>query len=454
LRFEIMKLLWVALGVCGILSASDACSDTSSPLTCGSGTADVDGVCLPESAGGVGDTAGTTSEAAGKGDATEAGGGVAQAGSAAGASSATAGTFDAGGDLDGGATGGSNAGEAGAVMAGGEAGAGSDGNACTVGRIDCAPGVPFASSGSFTTSGSSDLIALDDTTALVGNHVNNSLNIFDLCSGTVKKSWPLPAQPQDIAFDARSRTAYVVLREQPSIAKIKLDGAGVTLIDLPKPAIMLTTGNHGRVFALLEDALAPKPAVSIVDGPGATVLNTFYNDYLSNRITYDHEADRLLGASDGGLVAFSFVEATNELVFAQYNHNTGGANCRQLVISPDQRHVVLTCGGGNTVTDSTGAYQVLDTDPGNLEVFYGLYHVGPYPDAAAFSPGGSYFFASGSGGAVLVFDVGTHSRIGEYAMRADQLSVSPSGRVLLGRQGEANASIFNWTLLNEPSDCR
>jgi hypothetical protein len=169
-------------------------------------------------------------------------------------------------------------------------------------------------------------------------------------------------------------------------------------------------------------------------------------------LAYDHQSDRLLAGSDGGVQAFSFADATNELVFAEYNSNTGGGNCQQLIVSPDQLHVVLTCGGGNEVTEKTAPYQILDVAPANLDVFYGLFNIHSYPTAAAFSPGGRYFFARGADG-VLVFDRATHAPIGSYPMRADQLTVSPSGRVLLSRQGTANVSVFNWAQLNEPHDC-
>src|SRR6185436_14260835 len=104
-----------------------------------------------------------------------------------------------------------------------------------------------------TSGGGTDLFGLDDTSILVGNAVESRLDIFDLCSGTAKKSWSLPAKPGDIAFDPVTRTAYVALRGQPAIAKLQLDRDGVTAIDLPKPALALAIGNHGRVFARLED---------------------------------------------------------------------------------------------------------------------------------------------------------------------------------------------------------
>ncbi len=347
--------------------------------------------------------------------------------------------------------GGSSAGEAGGGLGGSESAAGASGEPCLTGPIECESGELFAASGTFTTSGSSDLIALSDTTLLVGNHADHELSIFDLCTGTATKSWELPAQPEDIAFDASSRTAYVVLGDEAAIAKVELDGVGVTLIDLPTTVVALTTGNDGRVFALLDAPPFPALGVSIIDGPGAVVLDTVSGNFGS-LLAYDHLSDRLLAGDESGVHAFSFVKASNELVFAEQNYNTGGTNCQQLIVSPDQRHVVLTCGGGNTVTQETAPYQILDVDPTNIDVFYGAFDIGPYPDAAAFSPGGRYFYAHGDD-SVLVFDGATHAPIGSYPMRADQLAVSPSGRVLLSRTGAANVSSFNWAQLNEPNDC-
>src|SRR5205814_9497597 len=103
-----------------------------------------------------------------------------------------------------------------------------------------------------------------------------------------------------------------------------------------------------------------------------------------------------------------------------------------LVISPDQRHVALTCGSGNTVTGPSGSlwptgstwpYQTLDVDPADLRRFYGLYNIGAYPASAAFSPGGRYFYALRGYDGVLVFDAATHAPIGSYTLRADQISV-------------------------------
>jgi hypothetical protein len=441
-----MRLVWAALGACGVLAASGACSDSSSSDSAA-------GKAGNAAAGtvGVGAASGVAGANAASGGAPDSVGGS-NGGARDSVGGSSSGAPDSVGGSSGGVSGdgGSSAGEAGGGLAG-SGGAGAGGGPCTTGPIECEPGTLFAASGTFTTAGSSDLIALDDTTLLVGNHVDQALNVFDLCTGAVKKSWELPAQPDDIAYDVSSRTAYVVLRDQAAIAKVELDGAGVELIDLPTTVVVLTTGNDGRVFALLDTPPFPALGVSIIDGPGAAVLDTV-GGFSGSLLAYDHESDKLLAGGDGGLEAFSFVEATNELVFDDRNWNTGGGNCRQLIISPNQSHVVLTCGGGNTVTQETGPYQILDVDPANLQVFYGLFNVGYYPQAAAFSPGGRYFFATGEDG-VLVFDGTTHARIGSYSMGADQLTASPSGRVLLSRQGMANVSVLSWAQLNEPNDC-
>jgi hypothetical protein len=455
-----MKAVGMILG-CGALLAIGSCGEASSHLTCGSGTVEIERACLPAGSGGEADAGGRAGADSTSGGSTGAGssalGGNSVGGAASESHAGSGGGTESLGGSSGDGGGGDTSGAAGAATGGSEEAGGASGNACTTGPIECAPGVAFQASGSFTASGSSDIIALDDTSVLVGNHVANSLDIFDLCSGAVKKSWPLPAAPDDVAFDAGSRTAYVVLRARPSIAKVMLDGPSVTLINLPTLARVLTTGNHGRVFALLDSNGVSATRLSVIDGTGAVVLNTVNGDFQP-LIAYDRAADRLLTASDEGVSAFAFVEATSALTSVDYNYLTGGENCRQLVLSPDQRHVVLACGGGNNVTGPSSPYQILDVDPANLQALYGLYNAGYYPGPAAFSPGSSYFYAPGNGD-LLVFSVATHAGLGSYSPGlglglVDQLSISPSGRVLVSRSGSDSTSVFNWLLLREASDCK
>jgi hypothetical protein len=91
----------------------------------------------------------------------------------------------------------------------------------------------------------------------------------------------------------------------------------------------------------------------------------------------------------------------------------------------------------------------VDVDPADLQVLYGFYSLGYYPFSAVFSPGNKYFYTLGDGVAI-VFSVATHARLRSYPMRTNQLSISPSGRLLMGREG----GTFSWVTLRESSDCR
>jgi DNA-binding beta-propeller fold protein YncE len=359
------------------------------------------------------------------------------------ASGGAAGTDDA----SGGAAGANNA----------SGGAGGAGDSCITGPVECAPGLLLPSSGTFTTTGSTDLIALDDTTALVGNRVTPELDIFDFCVGAAQKTWALPATPGDIAFDAASDTAYVVLEKQSALAKVTLRDDKVTLITLQSPAKSLALGEGGVVFVRLDDNDSiPYFLVSVIDGAAEVELDVVYDNF-GLFLAYDGRTDRLLTTGGGGINAFAY-DASKQKDALTLDETISslvvGGNCSGMLISPDQQHLVVTCGGGNSITDSTPPYQVADFDPAEPHRTYGLFNVGAYPTGAAFSPGSKRFFSVNSQDGIVAFDVATHVRTGTFRKFVDGLAVSPSGRVLQTRSGSATVSTFGWFVLGEKGDCR
>ena len=367
---------------------------------------------------------------------------------------------DAGGvpaEASGGAAGADDAsgGAAGAHHASG--GAGAAGDACSVGPVECAPGVLLPSSGSFTTTGSTDLIALDDTTALVGNRQTPGLAIFDFCTGAAQKTWALPATPGDIAFDAASDTAYVVLEKQSALAKVRLHDDKVTLITLQSPAKSLALGEDGIVFARLDDDNSiPYFLVSVVDGAAEVELDVVYDNF-GPFLAYDARTARLLTTGIAGITAFAFDASKKKNALTPDETISGlvvGDSCTGMLISPDQQHLVVTCGGGNPITSSTPPYQVADFNPADPHRTYGLFNLGPYPTNAAFSPGSTRFFSVNSQDGIVAFDVATHVRTRTFREFVDGLAVSPSGRVLQTRSGSDTVSLFGWFVLGEKGDCR
>ena len=285
-------------------------------------------------------------------------------------------------------------------------GAGAAGDACITGPVECAPGVLLPSSGTFTTTGSTDLIALDDTTALVGNRMTPELDIFDSCVGAAQKTWALPATQGDIAFDAASDTAYVVLETQSALAKVTLHDDKVTLITLQSPAKSLALGEDGIVFARLDnDDSLPYYLVSVIDGASEVVLDTVYDNF-GPFLAYDGRTDRLLTSGSSGINAFAYDASKKKDALALDETASGlvvGDNCSGVLISPNQHHLVVPCGGGNSITSSTPPYQVADFDPAELHRTYGLFNVGAYPTGAAFSPGSKRFFSVNSQDGIVAF---------------------------------------------------
>jgi hypothetical protein len=353
-----------------------ACGDSANnSSTCGAGSVRAGGVCVPVGGGaggaGFGGSAGRSGSGAGgagrmgseAGESSVGGnpGGFAGAGDAGNTSGAGGSSGDPSGGADDGSAGedagnaGANGGAAGPAGgfggenggAGGESG-GAAGSDCVEGPVLCPSGAPLPTAGSLYVEGSAKLLALSDTTMLLANRVDKSLDVFDLCLGSVTTSWALPGTPVDFAFDAERRSVYVALETLAGIARVDLDAADVTLIELEQPALSVALGDRGRAFVRLEGRPGP---VAVIDTIRNRVLEVVPGNF-GEILAYDRRGDRLITLGQfGGVYAYEFLRATNEFVPKENPFDvSGGSNCDEAVISPDGRHLVLACPPGNRVT--------------------------------------------------------------------------------------------------------
>jgi DNA-binding beta-propeller fold protein YncE len=296
------------------------------------------------------------------------------------------------------------------------------------------------------------LAALSDTTLLVGNRVSNRIEVLDLCTGTARWWWQLPSAPTGIALDPDARLLYVTLSGATRIAKIALDDAHVTLIELSAPAIGVAVGNDSIVFARLDDQAPFDAGVAIVDARRNKTLTTARGQF-GELIAFHRPSNRLISGKEnaGGLQAFQFDPATREFAPAESSAATG-YNCSQLVVAPDDRRVFMACGSAS----GSAPAQSADFDPTDLTSPAGRYEPGLLSTSATFSAAGSQLFVGGSG--VAQFDTATHTRVDTIAIPVPILiSVAPSGRVLLGARPDVAPSTtwtLAWAVLAHPSDCR
>jgi hypothetical protein len=387
-------------------------------------------------------------------------GGMASTEAAAGqASGGMASTEAAAGQGSGGTSGDVSVGGAGGCIAigggAGEAGApdlGESATVCTAGPISCTPQQLLPTSGAWPITQTDTVIALSDTTVVLGNAIKNSLDVLDLCTGKTRWSWQLPAAPGVSVLDRERRVLYVTLVGATSIAMISLDSACVELIDVPFPAISLALGDDGQLLARLDNVLGLNKPISIIDVAARRVLATRL-DRFNEIIAFSSASQRLFaGSIYGSVQAYEYNSETLQFTAAESSPEMSYP-CSDLELSPDQNHLFFACVG--SVTPTTAA-QGADLNAANLALPFGVYDAGASTTAATYSAGTAQLFAM-EATQVASFDVATRTRVATYPISsAAHLSIAPSGRVLIGG-GHAPTFDGTWTLswsVVDTPDCK
>lgn len=375
------------LVACLACALASGCGGTVIGSTCGPGTVQEGDQCVAEPSVGHGAAAGS-------------GGGSATSGSAAGG--------PGGGGTGSGGT--------------GSGGAGNGGKCSDPDRL---------ASGELAIGPTDAVIALCDGRVLVGDKVENRVELLDVSSGAIERSWQLSSAPGDIAYDDVTNTAYAVLVSASYLAKIDLTSDSVEQIALDGPAVRLALGDGGRVFAALGDSGTwAVRSIAVVNGPASSVDATLVGDY-EFLLAYDRPGSQLITGSDHSLSRYAFDPVATTLTHLQERLGVGG-NCRNIAISPDGNHVALPCGGGNGA-----GYTIFDFSSDDLDVTFGEWNIGAYPVAAVFSADGRELLAN-NGSELLLFDASTHAVIETLSTStsgcsyhdSERVAMSPSGRIL------------------------
>ncbi|APR86878.1 hypothetical protein A7982_12227 [Minicystis rosea] len=264
---------------------------------------------------------------------------------------------------------------------------------------------------------------------LLGNKIAHTLELRDVTSKGAPKSWPLPAPPGDIVYDATTNTAYVTQDDTNSVAVIDLGATSVSQVSLTRPALRLALGEPGQVFATVAPIVADV-RVALITGGAAVELTV--PPQTSPLIAYDRATKRLYlgdrGSSPSSLQRYAFDAAAKTLTLEQERLDAGG-NGQDLTLSPDGHHLVFSCGGGNGA-----GYTMFDFNPENLDANFGEWDTGAYPRSAAFEPNGKRLLAS-NGFQLFVFDAATYATIFEDKPTIctygslDRVAVSPGGHI-------------------------
>jgi hypothetical protein len=401
-------------------------------LTCGPGTTQKGTECVPADFGfGTGGTSGGNAVVGGAESNGLAGqGGVAGANRNGGSGGAVGGSPPAVGGQGGEEAGGYGGGGGG----GGGAGVGGAGGTGGMGGVACVDPM-IVGSGWYAIGPSSDVVALCDGTALVGDRVQNQLQRIDLETGSVTATWQLTSAPGRMLYDSDAGVVYAALEAASFLAKVNLATPIPTFIQVAKPVHSLALGNDGVVIASFTGPAGSDRGITFIDSNTDTVIKTHIGAYYE-LIAYDRGGQQLITGkytgSPGKLTRYSVDETSYDLLELQTL--TSGGNCRGLTTSFDGDHTAYTCGAGNW------GYAITDYSTDDLTVSFGYWHTDAYPQAGAFSDDGSSFVAS-NGDDILIFDGTTHALLQTYQTDLypgclsyygiDRTTVSRTGNVFL-----------------------
>lgn len=271
-----------------------------------------------------------------------------------------------------------------------------------------------------------DLVVLSEIEVLIGQSQENRLDVYDLCEQALARSWQLPAAPGDIAFDRAKNAVFVALKGSTHVARVALDGDEIELIPTSAHPLGLTVVDEDLVLASTDDfSHEPDFAMALVDGEALEERAILYGEY-QELLAYNASAAVLFTTGQGGVLTYFAVEPdfTDATLLGI---GTLGANCREVVVSPDGKHMVMPCGGGNG-----NGYTIIDYDAADPTISYGEFDTGPYPTGAAFSDDGEIFVSFGNS-YLDAFSVATHALVfREAARNIERVGIAASGRMMFG----------------------
>lgn len=269
--------------------------------------------------------------------------------------------------------------------------------------------VPTKQEGMLTTDTASDIVPLCDGWILLGSTKANEVQLLNAISGQVLKTYQLPGPPGDLELDTTTGMLLVTLDGQAELVKINLKSGKQLKNALTHPALSVAVGPGGYLFVTLEDTPSTtidRPLVTI--SPSGVVIPA--TKKVFQLLAFDSTRGHLIAGQKGlspSSLALYKVSSSTPPVPTLLNSLAVGSNGLELALSPNNDHLALVCGGGNTGF-SLPPYSLADfhaDDPGKL---YGSWLLGAYPQSAAFGPLSQKLVATNRKN-IFVFSVANHS---------------------------------------------
>ena len=264
----------------------------------------------------------------------------------------------------------------------------------------------------------SDMVAGSDPENVYAIDEDNAV-LYRISTTTqqIAETIPLPyAQPAAMDYSAIDHKLYIVSKFSGEVAVYDTTTKEIS-------SILYSAVNYGRDIAVAPNLrriyiLSPNgynSYLTVLDMDGGPILETSVGGssivfgVVGEPENPETQEPTIFTANNGISPATIYKYSVAGDVISEVQILRTGGNGRKITISPDNRHVVLPCGGGNGA-----GYTIYDFDPIDLENYFGEWDVGAYPMAAAFSPDSNLFYGT-NGSAydnyLYIMDAATYAQI-------------------------------------------
>jgi len=234
---------------------------------------------------------------------------------------------------------------------------------------------------------------------VVGNKMTNSVDLLDVDTNSTLISVPLQQSIKSISQDPYSGEFYISLSND--FVVLNLMTGFMKYVTIPLNPLGISAGNK-YIYVLCS------AVVYMLDKQNFTIVTKVAVNPLSSAI---------VASSNDQFFVTGLIRYSSSIGMYLYTHVNGSwsqsqsglmiNNANTLVLSPNNEHVSIVCGGGNEIIYSTS-----DIYPLNFFI-QGHYETGAYPIGGAYTLDQRYFLTSNYEN-VLVFDTQIYELVTQF----------------------------------------
>jgi len=273
------------------------------------------------------------------------------------------------------------------------------------------PSTEPAPSGAYIYGQNGGYFAKSSTSVYIADQTDNQITHVNVARKTVIESFPLSAQPTELAYVESSNTLYVALNNANNLVKIALNTGVQSEIVIDAPVLSLAA-HKDRVY--FSSANATFVTDSELYSVGSDDIVQYHGGINGELIELNPITDEVISVETDRFSAahrYSF-DAAGTVVEQQVTDDLA-ADTVDLALSPDGQQLAVVSASGNgegyTIHDFSGLDQGITN---------GAWDTGENPGSADFSPSGTLFAATNNSD-LLVFDAARRTLISSIEIDVD-----------------------------------